>query len=318
MRAGLCYLRQYCFFHYLRNMGPDHYRSNLVQGYRSFGRCLLQRYHPSYVQVLRDGSSIKGVHNFYRYFVAQEFTRLQDVTVKTVRPKSLVEVRALYCIHYIRQFKGSRGGVDLHSIFYLLLHFFILLLYCSQVFWSFVYFFKVLGYCLLYKGSILYGLFIAFCTFSQLPDHRVIGPDHEDSISNLIELLHIASSQQVSQLFHVKPSVELLRYCQLLLLIEYLRSGPVSNNFKGELLLMLQLVLLPLQLIQFYLVVEVLISGSCNRASLFQHAIYRFLLIGKSSQDCLWHEVFEVIFANYRSLPDAVHVPHLYRRGALL
>jgi hypothetical protein len=62
---------------------------------------------------------------------------------------------------------------------------------------SSIYLFEVVCYCFLNKVTILNDLLLSFSAFYDLPDHRIIDPDHEDFIHDLVELFHIPFSDKV-------------------------------------------------------------------------------------------------------------------------
>ena len=62
-----------------------------------------------------------------------------------------------------------------------------------------VYFYEVVGDCFLLKVTILNDLFLSFDAFPDLGDHRIAGPNHEDFVCNLVELLHVPFSHKVRE-----------------------------------------------------------------------------------------------------------------------
>ena len=99
----LPYLRQDGLLHDLGDVRSHHDGADLVESHRSSPRRLLQRNHSPQLQVLRDVSEVKRVHDLVRDLMAQDFIRLDDVAIKTVRAQALIEVAGLYGVGDVRE-----------------------------------------------------------------------------------------------------------------------------------------------------------------------------------------------------------------------
>ena len=100
---------------------------------------------------------------------------------------------------------------------------------------------------LLLSGDLNVSLLVLPLDFSH---YRVAPLDLEHLVSNLVELLHVASSEQVSKVLYVLEFIELFSYCKLLNLLLYLVGCPVPHRLllRGLLLPLSQVLDLPLYL----------------------------------------------------------------------
>ena len=100
---------------------------------------------------------------------------------------------------------------------------------------------------LLLSGDLNVSLLVLPLDFSH---YRVAPLDLEHLVSNLVELLHVASSEQVSKVLYVLEFIELFSYGKLLNLLLYLVGCPVPHRLllRGLLLPLSQVLDLPLYL----------------------------------------------------------------------
>ena len=234
------------------------------------------------MQILRDIHGVECIRDLSCHLVVQLLASSQHVAVKAIGSQSLVEVGAfggrLNVTH-----TESCSRVDL-----LLTHLSVATA-SSHMLWPLVNGLKVLGDC----SFDMLSLFEDFCVATQsitlhLGHHWVAPLDPHVLVGDIIEVLHLAVSQQLAKLLDASGVVEFASNCQFLLLLLHLILCTVSDRYMPSTHLLL---LLPLKLLHFlchHIAMDVLVCWFVDCSTCVEHALCCRLHAHELPQVALW------------------------------
>ena len=282
MWSHLVDLLQYRLLHDLRQVRAYDDGSDLVQGNWALGVCLLQRNESPYPQVVRYVAAVESLSYLSHDFCTQLLICREQVPIKAVGSQSLVEVGAfggrLNVTH-----TESCSRVDL-----LLTHLSVATA-SSHMLWPLVNGLKVLSDCSLDMLSFFEDFCVATQSFTlHLGDHWVAPLDPHVLVGDIIEVLHLAVSQQLAKLLDASGIVDFASNCQFLLLLLHLILCTVSDRYMPSTHLLL---LLPLKLLHFlchHIVMDVLVCWFVDCSTCVEQALCCRLHAHELPQVALW------------------------------